>query len=85
MEFTIKSRRFKRDINFFCNDFKPDAQFQMRFIFVDLNKQPGVLGNQLCEGGGLRGATVMAYSEKDFESTCRKWWKAYLRETFVEY
>ena len=80
MRLTIKSRRFKKDICFFCGSFDPQRKYQYRYIYVDLNGQPGTLGNQICKGGGLTGPTLEAYSEKDFLQTSKKWWKSYLRE-----
>jgi len=47
------------------------------YIYVDLNGQPGTLGQQPCAGGGFRGETLIAGPE-DFERVCRRWWRQYL-------
>lgn len=73
MDFTFYSRKLKRDITFSTNG--------TNYIFIDLNGQPGTLGNQICSGGSLGGSTLM-YTGDDFERfewICKNWWKAYLR------
>ena len=53
------------------------------YVFVDLNGQPGTLGNQICYGGGLMGSTI-TYDGDDqdgFVKLCKKWWRSYLRKT----
>lgn len=78
MKFTIKSRALKRDVTFSI----PGKVY----IYADLNGQPGTLGNQICHGGSLMGST-MTYSgddESEFSRICRKWFRAYLRDTAWE-
>jgi len=86
MYLTIKSRRFKKNISFFCGSFDPEKKYQYRYIYVNLNGKSGTLGNQICRGGGLTGPTLVAYSEEDFYRTSRAWWRSYLRENpIIEY
>lgn len=55
------------------------------YIYVDINGQPGTLGNQICRGGRLRGDTISYFgsSEDEFKAICRKWYKKYA-ECWVE-
>lgn len=50
------------------------------YVWVNLNGQPGTLGNQICDGGHLSGSTMSCQSNSltDFEKLCRNWWKRYL-------
>ena len=51
------------------------------YIYADLNGQPGTLGRQICEAGCTMGST-MTYdgdSPIEFETICRRWYRAYLR------
>lgn len=72
MEYTIRSRKLKKDITFSV----PGEAY----IFVDLNGKPGTLGNQICSGGSLCGSTLRYEGENidRFKSICKKWWRAYL-------
>ncbi len=74
MNLIINSRKFNKEITF--------SRAGTHYIYVDINGQPGTLGNQICRSGGLGGDTVgySGESQKVFESICRKWWKAYLAE-----
>ena len=86
MRWTVKSKRLKRDVTFFCRgDFDPHSFYDWRYIFVNFNGKGGCLGNQICEKGELTGATLVAYSENDFISTAKKWWRQYLKNTYVEF
>lgn len=72
MKFVLKSRKFNREITF--------SRPGRGYLYVDLNKQEGTLGNQMCEGGYTMGE-CMAYTGESpvvFESICRNWWKNYL-------
>ena len=72
--FTINSRKLERTLTF--------SRPGKYYIFVDLNRQPGTLGNQICHGGGLLGNTI-SYSGEDqdvFERICRRWYRAYIRD-----
>ena len=74
-KYTIKSRKLKKEVTFSI----PGKSY----IFVDLNGQPGSLGNQICDGGGLTGSTISYWdggSHEGFEKVCRAWFKKYLRE-----
>ena len=75
MEYTIHSRRLKRDVTF--------SRPGKYYLYVDLGGHPGTLGQQMCEYGKLRGNTL--YYEHDniqaFTNICRRWWNAYLRRT----
>ncbi len=48
---------------------------------MNLNGQPGQLGNQICDGGSTMGNTISygGDDEAHFERICRNWWKAFLR------
>ena len=72
MRFTINSRKYG-PVEFS----RPGSGH----IFVDLNGQPGTLGKQICHGGGLTGSTMSYHGDDQdcFESTCRSWWTAFLR------
>ena len=72
MEFTIKSRKYNKDITFFIGN-------GTSYIYVNLNGMSGTLGNQICDGGSLRGSTLSARTEQSFVAICRHWWNAYLR------
>jgi len=89
MRWTVKSKRLKRDVTFFCSGgFDPHSFYDWRYIFINLNGKSGCLGNQICEKGELRGATLVAYSEDDFISTAKKWWKQYLknrRDSYLDF
>lgn len=70
---TIRSRILNREITFS----RPGSYY----IYADLNGQPGTLGQQICDGGGLAGLTL-GYDGEDqarFEKICRCWYRAYLR------
>lgn len=74
MELTIKSRKLGHDVTFS----RPGSHY----IYVDLNGEPGTLGNQICGGGHLMGSAI-GYSGDDleqFKKICRRWFKAYIRE-----
>lgn len=78
MRITINSRAMNREITFS----RPGSSY----VYVDLNGQPGTLGNQICDGGKLMGSTI-TYSGDDeavFARICRNWFRAYLRDTAWE-
>ena len=78
MQLTINSRALNQEITFS----RPGSSY----MYVDLNGQPGTLGNQICDGGKLMGRTI-AYSGDDeavFARICRNWFRAYLRDTAWE-
>lgn len=66
--FTIKSR-LHGDQTFFVAD-RGDGGYVRH---TSPNK-PGVLGDQICYGGGYRGNTIHA-SADELEQVARKWWK----------
>lgn len=73
MQLTIKSLKLNSELTF-----SRPGNF---FIYVDLNGQPGTMGNQICDGGFLRGNTV-GYSGDDrdvFVKICRSWYKSFIR------
>ena len=85
MYYVIKSRRLKHDVTFFWT---PGQKTGTGYIYVDMtpnNNKPGVLGDQICDGGGFLGSTLSAYSKDDFINTSKKWWKSFLRNTYIEY
>lgn len=80
MEYTIKSRKLRRDITFS----RPGSYY----IYVDLVGQSGTLGSQICEKGrtmsgsclGISGDGYELETQKRFESVCKAWWRRYLAE-----
>jgi len=75
MKITINSRALGRKITFT----RPGSSY----VYVDLNGQPGTLGNQICDCGKLLGNAI-TYSGDDeavFGRICRYWFRAYLRDT----
>ena len=72
MEMKINSRKLDKTLIFS----RPGSHY----IYVDLNGQPGTLGNELCNGGYLRGDTIgVGDSQEEFERLCRKWYRAFIR------
>ena len=74
MRYTIKSRKFGRDIDFVASlpNSKNSAYIKVSFTGNDSNYR------QICDGGYLMGSTISA-REHSFEYSCKKWWKQYLR------
>jgi hypothetical protein len=72
MKYTFKSRKLGKIITF--------SRPGKHYIFIDLNGNPGTLGQQICDNGYLLGNTVMYNGNDDerFEILCKKWWKSYL-------
>jgi len=70
MELQINSKKLGKTLTF--------SRPGPNYVYVDLNGEPGTLGNQICYGGYLMGDTIMA-SDSDFEKECRSWYRAYLR------
>jgi len=70
MELKINSRKLGKTLTF--------SRPGQDYVYVDLNGKPGTLGNQICHGGDLMGSTIMA-TENNFETVCRRWYRAYLR------
>ena len=85
MEYTIKSRKLKRDITFS----RPGPYY----IYVDLGGRPGTLGSQICEKGrtmsgsciGISGDHYDAETQERFERVCRHWWRRYVAEYDADY
>lgn len=75
MKTTINTRRHG-ELTFFCPAYG-------EYVWVDMNGKPGTLGMQICDNGHLSGSTLSWYYD-DFESFCRKWWRAYLRNERAE-
>jgi hypothetical protein len=76
MKHTINSRKFG-EVTFF-------VQSNGGYIFVDLNKKPGTLGNQICDGGELMGNTISYHGDRNrdlhqesFEKICNNWFRKY--------
>lgn len=74
MKFTIKSRKPGHDL-----EFSRPGEY---YIYVDLNGKSGSLGDQICDGGELLGATIgfNGDDEANFERICRNWYRSYLRK-----
>lgn len=76
-EMTIRSKAIGDEVTFS----RPGGYY----IYVDLNGQPGTLGQQICQGGELLGDTLGVHGDDEtaqarFEKICRNWWKNYLRK-----
>lgn len=73
MTHTIHSRTLDRTITF--------SRPGTAYAYLDLNGHSGTLGQQICEGGHLSGATVTYRGESnaDFARLCQRWYRAYLR------
>ena len=64
MKTTINSRNHG-EIEFFCPG-------NGKYVWVNLNGKTGTLGNQICDGGHLRGNTISYYGEEPgFDAFCR--------------
>ena len=76
MKFSIKSKTLGKTLTF------STSGIESGYVYVDLNDQPGILGNQICEGGKLVGSTIEQKepNESSFEKTCRAWYKKYLAQ-----
>ena len=74
MKYTINSRKLGKEVTFS----RPGTYY----VFVNLNGEPGTLGNQLCDGGELTGNTILFHEndQEAFEKICRNWWKLYLKK-----
>jgi hypothetical protein len=79
MEYTIKSKKLKRQITFS----RPGSHY----IYVDLNNHSGTLGQQICKGGELSGSTLGISGDnydsevqEAFERVCKLWWKQYVAQ-----
>ena len=72
MKLTINSKKLGRALTFSA----PGGGY----IYVDLNRCEGIMGDQICSGGALRGSTL-SYDgrQEDFERVCRSWYKTYMR------
>lgn len=76
MKLVINSRKLNRKIIFTCHD----------YIYVNLNDQPGTLGNQICKNGALAGATLY-YSGDNydrFKRICKNWYRQFLNSDWSE-
>jgi hypothetical protein len=73
MHYALQSRTLQRTLTF--------SRPGRAYLYVDLNGQPGTLGQQICEHGGLRGSTLTYRGEDQqaFARICQRWYKAYLR------
>ena len=78
MRFSIHSRALGRDVTF--------SRPGHAYVYVDLNGQPGTLGNQICYHGQLTGDTITYSGDEQpfFDGLCRSWWNMYLRHTSYE-
>ena len=78
MRITINSRALNQEVTFS----RPGSGY----VYVDLNGQPGTLGNQICDGGKLMGNTITYSGDDDaqFARVCRNWFRASLRDSAWE-
>lgn len=70
-ELTIISRKSGEIFNFWM---PTDGGY----IYRTYPGKPGILGNQICNGGRTMGSTLCATPET-FEKVCRRWYRAYQR------
>lgn len=73
MKFLINSKKLNQTLTF--------SRPGKSYVYVDLNGEPGTLGNQLCSRGYLAGNTL-AYegdSYEAFEAKCRNWYRQYIK------
>jgi hypothetical protein len=84
MEYTIKSRKLKREVTFS----RPGSYY----IHVNLNGQPGCLGQQICKNGALSGSCLGVSdgrndqeTQEAFERVCKAWWKNYCAQYDADY
>ena len=77
MIYTIKSRKYKTEIDFYCSG---KGLYGFGYVYVNFNGSNWEVPerSQICDGGYLRGETIRA-REESFEYTCQQWWKQYLR------
>ncbi len=84
MEFTIDSRKLKRPVTFWRGQY---------YICVNLNGQPGCLGQQICEKGRLFSGSCLGVSDgrndqetqEAFERVCKAWWKQFCAQYDADY
>ena len=74
METTINSRKLGSPVTFY-------APSSGGYVFVDLNGQPGTLGQQICSGGGVDYGSTLSYrgDPENFGAFCRRWFASHLR------
>jgi hypothetical protein len=73
MKLTIKSKTLGKKLEF--------SRPGKSYIYVDLNGEPGTLGNQICDHGATTGSTISYSGDSDavFARICRDWYRAYVR------
>ena len=77
MTYTFFSRKLGNEITFSV----PGKSY----VFIDWDgKHPGTLGQQICDGGMLRGNTITYDRERGtqagFERICKNWFRRYLEK-----
>jgi len=77
MRYTIKSRKYKTEIDFYCSG---KGLYGFSYVYVNFNgcNNDNAERSQICDGGYLRGETIKARGDT-FEYTCKQWWNQYLR------
>lgn len=85
MEMTIKS---KTDIETISGTEKPVFNFWAPdgggYVRLVIDGKPGILGQQICDGGGFMGPTISC-SPENFKRACRNWYRQYMRAAKREY
>lgn len=77
MKLEINSRKLGRTLTF--------SRSGSHYVYVDINNQPGTLGEQICHGGSFRGSTV-EYSgddQEEFNKICRNWYRSYIKDEIL--
>lgn len=74
LRYTIQSRKLGRPITFT----RPEGSV---YVWVDVDRPRGTLGQQCCEHGYFSGSTLTYHGEDatQFAILCRRWWQGYLR------
>lgn len=72
MEYTINSKKLGKKITF--------SSQNSGYIFVDTNGKPGLLGDQICQGGKFTGPTLFHIGEDEelFKKICKRWYKKHV-------
>lgn len=72
MQLTIDSRILGKKLTF---------SRPRHYIYLDANGHSGMLGKQICSGGGFLGDALSCGDDQAaFERICRNWYRAYTRD-----
>ncbi|RZP88974.1 hypothetical protein [Vibrio vulnificus] len=68
----IKSRKTGQDFEFWM-------PHDGGYIRLESEGKEGILGRQICKGGGFMGSALIATPET-FKSVCRNWYRAHMKD-----